>query len=61
MTPVGTPKDTDAKTELYFETFFSAPYSAKNPNVPTLQIKITPKEIFSNDFKEYHCEYSLRC
>lgn len=28
MTPVGCPTDTLATTELYFETFFSAPYSA---------------------------------
>lgn len=37
MTPVGDPTETPAKTELYFETFFSAPYSAMYPNVPNLK------------------------
>lgn len=37
ITPVGTPTDTDACNELYFEIFFSAPYSAMNPNVPYLE------------------------
>lgn len=39
ITPVGTPTVTEAKIVLYFEIFFSAPYSARNPNVPTLKIK----------------------
>jgi len=37
MTPEGTPIDTVAVTELYFETFFSTPYSPIKPKVPTLQ------------------------
>lgn len=36
ITPVGCPIDTLATTELYFEIFFSAPYSAMYPNVPIL-------------------------
>lgn len=37
VTPLGEPIETLATTVLYFDTFFSAPYSAINPNVPTLK------------------------
>lgn len=58
-TPVGTPSANDAEMELFWETFFSAPYSRIAPKVPALGRKKKKNKVHFLSYEEKISNYSI--